>query len=98
MRNRESCSAFYQTIQRLLDLFFGLGVYRAGGFIQYQDARVVENGAGDGDSLTLAAGEGLATFADHGVVAVGEADDEVVGVGGFGGADYFGVGCAHVSV
>src|SRR5581483_4691383 len=44
------------------------------------------DGARDGDALLLAAGEAVAALADDRVVAVGEAADEVVDVGGAGSA------------
>jgi len=41
----------------------GLGVDRGGGLVEDQDARIVQEGAGDGDALPLAAGDGLAALA-----------------------------------
>lgn len=41
--------------------------------------------ARDGDALALPDGEAAAPLADHGVVALGEPRDEVVGVGGLRG-------------
>ena len=60
-------------------------VERAGGLVEDQDARVLEDGAGDGDALLLAAGEFQAALADAGVVALGQAQDEVVHLGEAGG-------------
>jgi hypothetical protein len=40
----------------VLDDAFRLVVERAGGFVEDQDARVADQGAGDGDALALAAG------------------------------------------
>ncbi|GJC95043.1 hypothetical protein ColKHC_03869 [Colletotrichum higginsianum] len=58
----------------------GLGVQRGGGLVE-EENWVGNDGAGDGDALLLAAGEEEATLADVGHVALGEAGDEVVGVG-----------------
>ena len=65
---------------------FAFGVEVAGGFVEDQDLRVGEDGAGDGDALPLAAAELHAALADERVVAVGQCVDELVGVGDRGGA------------
>ena len=41
--------------QRLLDQALGLVVERAGGLVEDEDGRVLEDGPGDGDALALAA-------------------------------------------
>ena len=46
-----------------------------------QDRRRLEDGAGDGDALLLAAGELQAALADLGLVAVGREADEIVDLG-----------------
>ena len=53
-------------------LLLHLDVDGAGGVVEDQDRRVDEQGPGDGDALALAAREGVAPLADHGVVAVGQ--------------------------
>ena len=63
----------------------GVGVERAGGLVEDEDGRVLEQRARDREALALAAGERGAALADDGVVAVGQAADEVVRVGGSGG-------------
>jgi hypothetical protein len=55
---------------------FGRGVECRGRFVEEQDLWVAEEGAGDGDALFLAAGEGGAFCSDDGVVALGERLDE----------------------
>ena len=77
---------------------FTLGVEGAGGFVQQQDRRVDQQGAGDGQALALAAGEALATFAKVGLVAVGHLQDEVVGVGNTRGGFHLGGGGGRVAV
>ncbi len=64
-----------------LDHGFGLGVERTGGLVEDEDARVGEDGAGDGEALALAAGELDAALADDGVVPLGEALGELVDAG-----------------
>ena len=53
---------------------------------------VLQDGAGDGDALLLAAGESAAALAHHGVIAVGQRHDEIVAAGFFGGVDHLGLG------
>ena len=67
--------------ERGLDLLLGAGIQRAGRFVQDQDARVLQDGARDGDPLLLAARQLQAAFADPGVVTVRQAQDEVVHLG-----------------
>ena len=57
-----------------------------GGFVENQDRRVADDGAGDRDALALAARQRDAALADHRVVAVGHRLDELVRVGQFGRA------------
>ena len=56
-----------------LDLILGGAVNGAGRVVQDQDARVGQEGAGQGQALALAARERHAALADHGLVAVLEA-------------------------
>ena len=53
MGDDEGGAALTQGVERLLDFAFGVGVQRGGGFIENQDGRVLEQGAGDGDALAL---------------------------------------------
>ena len=72
-----------------------------GGLVEDQDAARAQQRAGDGEPLPLSAGEAAAALADAGVVAAGQALDEVVRVGGArGGADLGagGVGAAEHEV
>jgi hypothetical protein len=88
----EGGSALHQEVEAALDQGFGLGVERTGGLVQDQDARVGEDGAGDGEPLTLAAGELDAAFADDGFVPVGEALGELVDAGDAAGFEELGFG------
>src|ERR1700744_3474322 len=81
VRDGDRGPAFGKGVERLLHGPFGLGVEGAGRLVQDQDARVPEQGPGDRDPLLLAAGEPVPAGADHGVVPVGQADDEVVDLG-----------------
>jgi hypothetical protein len=59
----------------------GLGglVERARGLVEDQEARVADQGAGHRDQLPLAEREAGAALVQHGLVALGQALDEVVG-------------------
>jgi hypothetical protein len=81
VRDGDGGAALHQVVERLLDLLLGLGVDRRGGLVEDQDARVDEQRAGDADALALAARQALAALADERVVAMRQAQDEVVRVG-----------------
>ena len=88
----EAGAVFHQPVERVLDEHFGRNVDIAGGVVQDQDARVGQQGAGDGDALFLASGKRCAALADRGLVSVGKTDDEVVRGRGPGGGLDLGVG------
>ena len=75
----------HQRVDGLLHGDFAFGVERGGGFIQDDDGRVFQQGAGDADALFFAAGEFAADVAHAGLVAFGHRHDEVVAAGGAGG-------------
>src|SRR5450759_3886007 len=79
----------HQALQGLLDEQFSLRIHRGGGLVQDQDGGVLEHGAGDGQALLLPAGELGTPFTDHGVKAVRQVLDKLVGVGNLGGSNYF---------
>src|SRR5438105_1632241 len=56
----------------MLNKFLRLGIKTGGGFVENQNARVGEDGAGDRNALALPAGKLYAALADDGVVAIGE--------------------------
>jgi hypothetical protein len=72
----------HQPVERFLDHRLILRIDRRERLVQYQDRRVAQEGAGDGDALALAAGELDAPLAHQGGVAPGQGHDEVVGIGG----------------
>ena len=65
-------------LQRVLDFLLGVAVERGGRLVEQQDRRRLEDGAGDGDALLLAAGQLQPALADLGLVAVRRHADEVV--------------------
>ena len=62
-----------------VDQRLALGIERASGLIQDQDARVVDQGASDRQPLALAAGQIGGALLDHRFVAVRQALDELRG-------------------
>ncbi len=68
-----------------MDLVLDAGVDGGGRVVEEEEPGVGEDGAGEGDALALAAGEGEAVLADGGVVPVGQVGDEAVRLGGAGG-------------
>ena len=60
----EGGAALPQPIERPLDACLGLDVEGAGRLVEDQDRRILQDGAGDGEALALAAGERCAALAD----------------------------------
>ena len=84
--------------QALLDQPLALGVEIAGGLVEDEDARIGQDGPGDGQALALAAAEPHASLADQGLVAVGQTLDELGGVGGLGGLGDPRLGCPAIAI
>src|SRR6185295_15489070 len=74
-------AAAHQACECLLDQRLGVRVERARGLVQDQDARVLEQSAGNGDALPLAARELDAALADKRGEAGGKAGNELSRVG-----------------
>src|ERR1035438_5008651 len=85
MRDHEGGAPFHQVGETLLNGGLGFGIEAAGGLVENQDARIGENGAGDGDALALATGELDAALADDGVVLVVELFGELIDSGNSAG-------------
>ena len=64
MGDDECGAALHHVVERFLHQHFILGVQRGGGLVKQQDRRILENGAGDGETLALAAREGDAALAE----------------------------------
>ena len=61
---------FYEPGQSLLNGSFVLHIQAGGGLVQQDDGRILQESAGNGDTLTLAAGKSAAVLADVGVSLV----------------------------
>ena len=70
-----------------LDLVFILRVREGGGLIKDDDGRVLQNGPGDGDALTLPAGELLARVPGGGVPSMFQAADELLALAALAAAN-----------
>ena len=73
-----------QAFERFLNELFGAGVHAGGGLVEDEDGGVLEERAGDADALFFADAEFDAAFADAGIVALRQRDDEIVAIGGSG--------------
>ena len=71
----------HQRLQSGLHVALACGVQRRGRLVQYQHSRLVQDDAGYGQPLPLAAGQPEAPLADDGVVAFGQLHYAVVDVG-----------------
>mmetsp|Transcript_25241 Transcript_25241/g.74098 ORF Transcript_25241/g.74098 Transcript_25241/m.74098 type:complete len:414 (+) Transcript_25241:22-1263(+) len=74
-------AVLHEALQGRLHQRLALRVQGGGGLVQEEERGVVKQRARDGHPLFLPAGEAHPALADKGVVAVGEARDEVVRVG-----------------
>ena len=78
VRDDERGAVARHAVELILDVPFGMAVERRGRFIEQQDRRRFEDGAGDGDALLFAAGKFQAALADLGLVALRRKADEAV--------------------
>src|ERR1039458_6500827 len=62
----------------VINMFFAVGIKRTGGFVENENARVVDKRAGDLQALPLAAAQVAPAFFHPKIVAVGEAGDFVM--------------------
>src|SRR5690606_10242248 len=79
VRDDERGAAAHERLERALDAGLEFGVDGAGRLVEDEDARVEGEGAGEGEELPLADGEGDAALAERLVEAAGEAFDDAVG-------------------
>ncbi len=89
VRDDEGGPAAHEILEGAEDFAFGGGVQGASGFVKNKDGRVLEEGAGDGDALAFAAGQGGAAFADEGLEFFRVMFDEGAEARGLGGGGDF---------
>ena len=84
MRDDQAGAVEHEVVEGLLNHMFGFGVKGAGGLVQNEQGRILEQGAGNGQALLLAPGKAHAALPDGRFVAFGQLADEAVGIGGRG--------------
>ncbi len=72
---------FYEPGKCLLNGSFVLHIQTGGGFVQQNDGRILQEGAGNGNALTLAARKGAAVFPDVRVPLVRQLFGKFLAVG-----------------
>ena len=72
----------------------GRGVQRAGGLVEHEHARVAHDRPGQRDQLALPQRQPEPALAEHGLIALGQAADELVGADEPGGGDDAGAGAS----
>lgn len=92
MGDDEYSFAAHEVLEGRLHGGLTVAVESRGGFVEDEDGGVAQEGAGEGETLALSAGERGAALADDGLITVGERHDEVVGEGGAGGSFDLGFG------
>src|SRR5262252_7486387 len=85
MRHNEAGTA--AALQIVLDGLFRRRIERTGGFVEHEQARIADEGAGDLQPLALAAAEIAAALLDAMIVTPGPLHDFVMDVGVLGGLD-----------
>src|SRR4030095_11804590 len=78
MRDEEGSAVTQQRGQAGLHEAFGLGVNAGSGFVEDEQARIGEQGPYKTEQLALAVTEQAAALTHIGIIAVGEAHDEIV--------------------
>ena len=92
VRDHERRAADERVGERVLDGELRLGVEVRRRLVEDDDRGVLQQHARDGQALLLAARHPVPALADQGVVAVGQAGDQVVDAGGPARLDQLGVG------
>src|SRR5207302_7903758 len=81
MRDQEHRAAAHQMPHRAEDYCFRFRIHGARRLVEDEDGAVLEEGAGERDALSLASRELRAALPDVGVVAAGQAHNELVRIG-----------------
>ena len=81
MRDDDGSALGQEFLERVLDQRFRDHIDARGGFVHDQDARIRQDGAGDGNELALADGQVGAVFQDFGCITIGQVAHEGVEIG-----------------
>lgn len=101
MGDDEAGAVLAQGVEGLLDEVLALRVHGGGGFVEQEDGRVFQEGAGHGEALPFAPAESHAALADFGIQAFLLPFHEVFGAGELEGLPQLvvgGVGLAEEEV
>src|SRR5579884_1696394 len=80
MRDDEGRSSSHDLLKRGNQISFGPNIERAGRLVENEKRSIFQKCARDGKALPLSAGEARASFADLGVVALRQSQNEFMGV------------------
>src|SRR2546425_6157759 len=98
MSDEEGGASTCEPLHRFDNRRFGLHIDRAGRLVEDENRRVLEEGASERNALAFAPGEAHASLADGRLVALGQANDEVVSVRGGRGGDGLALARARAGV
>src|SRR5258706_554480 len=84
----EHGAMLHEALDRLLHQALRFGVERTRRFVEDEERWIAQQGARDRDALALPPREARAPLAQHRLIAVGEAQDELVRIGGAGRRAY----------
>ena len=101
MGHNEAGAASHEGFKGALDVLLRAGVNGGGSLVQNQHGGQAQHDAGDAQQLLFALRQAAAILGDDRIIALGQAADEAVGMGGFGGSDDLfigGIGLAHGDV
>src|SRR5258708_37740822 len=81
MGNQQRCAFLQDTANGSLDLIFGCTINSARRIIEYQDRRIGQEGAGNGNALALPPGKSHTALAYQGLISVFKILDKLMGLG-----------------
>ena len=82
--NGDGRTILHQFFKRILYHAFAFGIEGGSRFVQDEDRRILQDGAGNANALALTAGELTAPVANHGVISLLACHDEIVCIGYLG--------------
>ena len=94
----EHGAACHQLIHTILHQFFGTGIDGGSGFVQNHHRGIGYRCPGDGDQLPLTLGKAGTVAGQLRIIALGQAGDEIVGIGQLCGLDAGFVGGGEVAI
>src|SRR5712692_7382510 len=80
MGDNEGRAPPHEALHRFQNRALGFEVDRAGGLVKQKNRGILQEGAGQRNALALSARKAHAAFTDPSLVAVGQANDEIVGI------------------